>query len=36
MTVTYTFEFVLSLLDKAILRDLMPTIAGVETAISEI
>ena len=36
MTIDYTFEFVLSSLDKAILRDLMPTIAGVETAISEI
>lgn len=36
MTVTYTFEFTLTLLDKTILRDLMPTCAGVETAISEI
>lgn len=36
MTITYTFEFVLTLLDRAILRDLMPQIAGVDAAISEI
>lgn len=36
MTVTYTFEFVLSGLDKAIISQLMPQIAGVGLTINEI
>jgi hypothetical protein len=36
MTVTYTFEFVLSGLDKAIINTLMPQIAGVSVTINEI
>lgn len=36
MTITYTFEFVLSNLDKSIINTLMPQIAGVTVTINEI